>query len=58
MATKSILKNINIKTRKDCHAFVFALENAKNKKSINIQLSKPCREVRGEGIKKIFGSTK
>lgn len=55
MATKSILKNIDIKDRKMGRAIISALENSKNKKSKNVVLSRTCVEVKGEKIKDIFG---
>lgn len=58
MATKSIMKNIDIKKKKSCHAFVLALEHAKNKKSKRVHMSRACKEIKGEKIKEIFGSDK
>lgn len=55
MATKSILKNIDIKDRKMGRAIVSALENSKNKKSKDVVLSRTCEEVKGEKIKLLFG---
>ncbi|MBS3885751.1 MAG: hypothetical protein KGZ56_01725 [Dethiobacter sp.] len=58
MATKSILKNVDIRKKSLCRAFVSALENAKKKKSKEVTLSKTCTEIREEKIKEIFGITK
>mgnify|MGYP000956858469 CR=1 FL=1 len=55
MATKSILKNIDIKEKALGRSLVSALENAKDKDSKEVILSKACREVHGEDIKKILG---
>lgn len=55
MATKSILKNIDIRDKALGKSLVVALENAKGKKSKKVVLSKACREVQGEEIKKILG---
>jgi len=58
MATKSILKSVDIKDRRLCRQFASALEHAKGKQSISVEMSKPVREVRGKDIKKIFESHK
>jgi len=55
MATKSILKTININSRNVCRDFVNALERAEKvgcqrKEFISVE----CREVKGEDIKAIF----
>lgn len=55
MATKSILKNINIKNRKMGYAIVSALENSKGKKNKDIMLKRTCEEIKGEKINQIFG---
>ena len=54
MATKSILKDVNIKDRKLAHTFVKALDDAKNKKYEQVQISRKCRELPGEKIKAFF----
>ncbi len=56
MATKSILKNINIRNKSLCRNFLEALENAEGKKGKKVILSKPCIEIKGEKIKEIFGT--
>ncbi len=56
MVTKSILKNIDIKDRKMGRALLFALEKSEGKKSKEVELSRVCREVKGEKIKDIFGN--
>lgn len=58
MATKSILKNIDIKDKNMCRLLVNALENAQEKKSVEVKMSKPVWEVKRDDIKKIFGSSK
>lgn len=55
MATKSIIKNIDIRDRKLCRTFVSALENAQGKKGKDVTLSRSFTEVRGEKIKELFG---
>ncbi len=55
MATKSIMKNIDIKKKKSCHAFVLALEYAEKKKSKEVRLSRSVKEVKGGKIKEMFG---
>lgn len=55
MATKSILKNVDIKEKKLGKSLIVALENAAGKKSKNITLSRTYSDVRGDKIKEIFG---
>lgn len=55
MATKSILKNIDIKNRKMGYAIVSALENAQLKGSKDVQMQRTCEEIKGEKIKQLFG---
>lgn len=55
MATKSILKNINIKSRKTTTSLLNALENAKKKGSKKFEYSRGIRTASSEDIKKIFG---
>lgn len=55
MATKSILKNIDIRERRMGRAIISALEESKNKKAKEVALSRICREVKGKKIKDIFG---
>lgn len=54
MATKSILKNVNIKDKRLAHTFVEALEQAENTKYKPVQLSKNCKELTGDNIKQFF----
>lgn len=58
MATKSILKNININEKHLGRNFVSALDNAKNKSSKDVVISKSCSHVRRDQIKSLFGATK
>ena len=55
VATKTFLKNINIKNSKAADKFIQALENAENKKSKIVTLDKIVEDVKdSEQIKKIF----
>lgn len=54
MATKSILKEVNVRNKILGRKLVNALEHAKNKGSINVELTKPVNEIRREQIKEIF----
>jgi len=58
MATKSILKNIDVKDRHFGRTLVNALEKAKKQKGKPVTLSKACYELKGESIKAIFGDDK
>jgi len=54
MATKSIYKDVRIKSRPACRSLVNALEKAKRFPGKDVQLQKKCREIFGEDIKKLF----
>lgn len=54
MATKSIYKNVNIKSRDLARGLVNALEHGKGKKSKTVEFSKSVEEVKGDDIKKYF----
>lgn len=55
MATKSILKDIQISDRKQAHSFMKALKQAEKCRYKPAVLSKECREITGEEIKEFFG---
>ena len=55
MATKSILKNIDIKNQKLGKSLIRALEKASGKTAKNVELSRMYRVIRGDDIKKVFG---
>lgn len=55
MATKSIIKNVDIKDRKLGKSLVVALENAAGKSSKNVTLSRTYKDVRGTNIKEVLG---
>lgn len=54
MATKSILKNINIEDKRLARTFVEALGKAENTKYKSAQLSRECKEITGDKIKEFF----
>lgn len=54
MATKSILKNVDIKDKKLGKSLVIALENAVDKYSKDVQLSRTYEDVRGEKMRDIL----
>ena len=55
MATKSILKTVNIKTKKGCLALINALENADGFKEKKVTISKKYKVASKEDIVKMFG---
>ena len=55
MATKSILKNVDIKDKRFARTFVDALEEANESKYVPTQLSRECTELKGDKIKEFFG---
>lgn len=57
MATRSFLKNITIKNRKEANRFIQALERAENKKSKEVKFDKSVEDVKdSEKIRKIFSN--
>lgn len=54
MATKSVLKNIMIKDRRSAHDFVKALEHASGKQSKDVTISRTCKEMNKDDIRKMF----
>lgn len=56
MATKSILKNVDIKEQKLGKSLVVALENAAGKRAKNVTLSRTYSDIRGQKIQEIFGN--
>ncbi|MGN0401919.1 MAG: hypothetical protein ACI4HQ_06610 [Acetatifactor sp.] len=55
MATKSILKNVDIKDKKLGRSLVIALENAVGKHAKNVQLSRTYEDVKGDKLRSILG---
>ncbi len=58
MATKSVLTNIDIKTRNSAFALVNALENAKGKHAQHVVKARTFSDANREEIRKMFGTTK
>lgn len=55
MATKSILKNINIKEKNMGRNFVTALEHAKDKPCKEVVITKSCSVLTSDQIRVVFG---
>lgn len=55
MATKSILKEINIKDKRLAHTFVQALGQAENTRYESVPLTRECKQITGDKIKDFFG---
>ena len=58
MATKSVLKNIDIKTQKSALALVNALENAKGKHAQPVINKRTFSDATRDEIRKMFGANK
>lgn len=58
MATKSILKNVNIKGHRKVLQLANALEHAEGKTAKPVALRRTFSEIRAEDICKVFGGTK
>lgn len=58
MATKSVLKTIDIKTRASAVALVNALENAKGKSSQLVTQQRTFSDASREEIRKMFSTSK
>lgn len=54
MATKSILKNVNIKGRKQTKQFVAALEHAQEHKGKAVAMTRMINEIKGDKVKAFF----
>ena len=55
MATKSILKSVNIKNKGAALSLARAMENAHSKKSIPVKMSRPVSEATEDEIMQMFG---
>lgn len=56
MATKSILKDINIRDRHSARNLINALETSKTHKGDEIKMTKPVKDIPKDKIKAIFGA--
>lgn len=54
MATKSILKTINIEDSKLGHTFAKTLEQIQSVKGKEVIMTRKCTEIKGDMIKKFF----
>lgn len=55
MATKSFLKDITIKNKKDCKKLLDAMEQAHNVKGQNVEFSRTYSVATPEEVRKMFG---
>lgn len=55
MATKSITKNVVMRSKPLAENFVRALENAQGKVSKPVELQKTVHELKGDTLREIFG---
>ena len=56
MATKSILKSVNIKSNSGARRLVTALEQSKNKSAGSVMQSRKYENAGSDEIRKMFGS--
>lgn len=56
MATKSIIKNVNIKGRKQVKAMVDALEHAQHHKGKTVIMTRTVNEVRQNKVTEFFSN--
>lgn len=56
VATKSVLKNVDIKTRESALALVNALENAKGKHAQQVSKTRTFSDASRDEIRKMFGA--
>ena len=54
MATKSILKNINVRGRKQIKMLADAMEHAEAFQGKEVTMSRPVSEIKGDKIKDFF----
>lgn len=55
MATKSFLKDVNLRDKRQCQAFIRALEKSQAKEVKQIDIASRSRDLTKEQIQKIFG---
>lgn len=55
MATKSMMKNVVVRTAPLAKSFIRAVENAEGKKSKEVIMSRGVREIKGDTLKAMFG---
>lgn len=58
MATSSITRNIVLRDKRLCQSLISALENASGKKGKQVTYKKPLEELKGQGIRNLFGIDK
>lgn len=56
MATKSITKNVVLRSKPLARNFIRAVENAEGKASKTVAVSKTVHELKGQTLKDIFGT--
>ncbi len=56
MATKSFLKNVSLRSTKQCQEFIRALEKSDSQTKKQTAASKPVHEMTRDQIRKVFGS--
>lgn len=56
MATKSITKDVVVRSKPLAKNLVRALENAQNKNSKEVVMSRTVHEIKGENLREMFGS--
>lgn len=58
MATKSMLKSVNVNTRKQIEKMVTALENAEANRGKEVVMSRTVVNVQGQDVVKVLSSYK
>lgn len=58
MATKSILKNVKITDKKLASTFIKTLSKVERKKYEPVEMTRECREIKGDSIREFFGKSK
>ncbi len=56
MATKSFLKNVSLRSTKQCQSFIRALEKSDQQRKEETASNKPVHEMTREQIRRVFGS--
>ena len=54
MATKSFLKTVHVRDRAFAKKLIDALEHAESKRSIEVEFSKPVKDIPKDKIKALF----
>lgn len=56
MATKSFMKNLDLRGERQCKEFIRALEKSRDTREKEVNLSRPASDMSREEMRKLFAS--